>query len=76
MSELNARIFAQPGSTAVHPLSCGNRQQWVESECGAVALGQACVQDIGGDVYVTYAPAGLQNMTQAPLGGGGRGDFR
>ena len=48
----------------------------VESECGAVALGQACVQDIGGDVYVTYAPAGLQNMTQAPLGGGGRGDFR
>ena len=34
------------------------------------------VQDIGGDVYVTYAPAGLQNITQAPLGGGGRGDFR
>ena len=28
------------------------------------------VQDIGGDVYVTYAPAGLQNMRQAPLGAG------
>ena len=27
-------------------------------------------QDIGGDVYVTYAPAGLQNMRQAPLGAG------
>jgi uncharacterized protein (TIGR03118 family) len=26
------------------------------------------VQHIGGDVYVTYAPAGLQNMRQAPLG--------
>jgi len=28
------------------------------------------VQDLGGDVYVTYAPAGLQNMRQAPLGAG------
>jgi uncharacterized protein (TIGR03118 family) len=28
------------------------------------------VQDIGGDIYVTYAPAGLQNMRQAPLGAG------
>jgi uncharacterized protein (TIGR03118 family) len=28
------------------------------------------VQDIGGDVYVTYAPAGLANMRQAPLGAG------
>jgi uncharacterized protein (TIGR03118 family) len=28
------------------------------------------VQHIGGDVYVTYAPAGLQNMRQAPLGAG------
>jgi len=28
------------------------------------------VQDIGGDVYVTYAPAGVQNMRQAPLGAG------
>jgi len=28
------------------------------------------VQYIGGDVYVTYAPAGLQNMRQAPLGAG------
>jgi len=28
------------------------------------------VQDIGGDVYVMYAPAGLQNMRQAPLGAG------
>jgi len=27
-------------------------------------------QDIGGDVYVTYAPAGLLNMRQAPLGAG------
>ena len=27
-------------------------------------------QDIGGDIYVTYAPAGLQNMRQAPLGAG------
>jgi uncharacterized protein (TIGR03118 family) len=28
------------------------------------------VQHIGGDVYVTYAPAGLQNMRQAPMGAG------
>jgi uncharacterized protein (TIGR03118 family) len=28
------------------------------------------VQDIGGDIYVTYAPAGLQNMRQANLGQG------
>jgi len=28
------------------------------------------VQHISGDVYVTYAPAGLQNMRQAPLGAG------
>jgi uncharacterized protein (TIGR03118 family) len=28
------------------------------------------VQDIGGDVYVMYAPAGLQNMRHAPLGAG------
>lgn len=28
------------------------------------------VQDIRGDVYVTYAPAGLQNMRFAPLGAG------
>ncbi len=28
------------------------------------------VQDILGDVYVTYAPAGLQNMRMAPLGAG------
>ena len=33
------------------------------------------VRDIGGNIYVTYAPAGLQNMRQAPLGGGSRGDF-
>jgi uncharacterized protein (TIGR03118 family) len=28
------------------------------------------VQNIGGDIYVTYAPAGLQNMRQATLGQG------
>jgi uncharacterized protein (TIGR03118 family) len=28
------------------------------------------VQEIGGNVYVAYAPAGLQNMRQAPLGVG------
>src|SRR5262249_2991551 len=28
------------------------------------------VQNIGGDIYVTYAPAGLQNMRQAALGQG------
>jgi uncharacterized protein (TIGR03118 family) len=28
------------------------------------------VQNIGGDIYVTYAPAGRQNMAQAPLGAG------
>jgi uncharacterized protein (TIGR03118 family) len=28
------------------------------------------VQNIGGNIYVTYAPAGLQNMRQAPLGAG------
>jgi uncharacterized protein (TIGR03118 family) len=28
------------------------------------------VQNIGGDIYVTYAPAGLQNMRQAKLGQG------
>lgn len=28
------------------------------------------VQDIDGDVYVTYAPAGVQNMRFAPLGAG------
>jgi uncharacterized protein (TIGR03118 family) len=28
------------------------------------------VQDIGGDVYVTYAPAGRAAQTNAPLGGG------
>ena len=28
------------------------------------------VQEIGGDVYVTYAPAGLPNMQHAPLGAG------
>jgi len=28
------------------------------------------VQEIGGNVYVAYAPAGLQNMRQAPLGAG------
>jgi uncharacterized protein (TIGR03118 family) len=28
------------------------------------------VQDIDGDVYVMYAPAGLQNMRHAPLGAG------
>jgi len=28
------------------------------------------VQNIGGDIYVTYAPAGLQNMRQADLGQG------
>ncbi len=28
------------------------------------------VQNIGGDIYVTYAPAGLLNMRQAPLGAG------
>src|SRR5262249_49544283 len=28
------------------------------------------VQNIGGDIYVTYAPAGVQNMRQATLGQG------
>jgi uncharacterized protein (TIGR03118 family) len=28
------------------------------------------VQEIGGNVYVAYAPTGLQNMRQAPLGAG------
>ena len=28
------------GSTAVHPVSWGNRRQWVESRCGAVAVGR------------------------------------
>jgi uncharacterized protein (TIGR03118 family) len=51
------------------PVSLGS-SAFVDPLAARLGLVPFNVQNIGGDIYVTYAPAGLNNMRQATLGQG------